>query len=56
MERNSERVLAYTLASSIPLEDLEAVSGGGSARTAGQTVRATGDSARGLDVQYDYVW
>lgn len=56
MEINSERVLAYTLASSIPLDDLDVVSGGGHARTAGHTVRGTGDSARGPDIQYDYTW
>jgi hypothetical protein len=53
MEINNERVLAYTLASSLPLEDLEDVSGGGGARTAGGTVQVTGNSATGLDVQVD---
>jgi hypothetical protein len=56
MEINNERVFAYTLASSLPLEDLEDVSGGGGARTAGNTFKATGDSARGPDIQYDHTW
>ena len=56
MEKNNERVLAYTLATPISSTDLDEVSGGGGARTAEQTFQLTGNSASGMDTKYDYRW
>lgn len=56
MEKNNERVLAYTLATPISSVDMDEVSGGGGARTTEQTFQLTGDSARGMDTKYDYRW
>ena len=56
MEKNNERVLAYTLATLIPSTELDEVSGGGGTQIAGQTFQLTGDSARGMDTQFDYRW
>lgn len=53
---NNERVLAYTLATQIPCEELDDVSGGGGARVAEQTFQLTGDNSRGMDTKYDYRW
>ena len=53
MENNQQRVLAYNLATSIKEEELEQVSGGKSNMSTHQTLKATGDSARGGDVAYD---
>lgn len=53
MEKRNERVLAYTLARVIDIDELAEVSGGGAGRaqmTSKQTVKATN---AGIDVAYD---
>lgn len=52
MEKNKERVLAYSLAKVISFEDLAAVSGGG-VSCSSQTTGPSGQSRQDLDVRID---
>lgn len=52
MERNKERVLAYSMAKVIEHDDLSEVSGGYQL-SHGRTVAASGASGQGVDVHVD---
>jgi bacteriocin-like protein len=53
MKKEKERVFAYTLAKEIDVKDLAQISGGSAQTTYAQTIKATGSSDTGIDIQYD---
>lgn len=49
MEKNNERVLAYTMAKQLSEKEMMEVSGGAANYTTQRTVRATGVGGQGVD-------
>lgn len=53
MQEGTNRVLAYTLATPLPDQDLDQVSGGYAEASTHQSVKATQGNSQCPDVQYD---